>query len=147
MILLGSVCIQCTVILYPYRYNLVANSIQYFMQTSSCCFYYIFLFYICIPQSWLDEYAQHVLGPTSNFFSWCARQSLTECIPDGGTIMMLSKFLRQNITVVSGEDMWSVEDTSLDIVVGYLNSGRYIPTTHAAQQEVGTYCLFNFLLK
>ena len=87
----------------------------------------------------------YVLGPTSNFFSWCARQSLTECIPDGGTIMMLSKFLKWNITVVSGEDMWSAEDTSPNIVVGYLTSGRYIPTIHATQQEVGTYCLFNFL--
>ena len=112
--------------------------------TSIYSFNYIFVL-IFIPQSWLDEYAQHLLGPTANFFSWCARQSLTECILDGCTVMTLSKFLKQNITVVSVEDMWSAEDTSPDIVVGYLTSSRYIPTSHATQQQVGTYFLTNIL--
>ena len=92
-------------------------------------------------QSWLDDYAQQSLDTTSNFFSWCAQQSLTECIPNGGTVMMLSKFLKRNITIVTPEDMWLAEDMSSDIVCGYLSSGRYIPTMPSipsAQPEVGT---------
>ena len=55
--------------------------------------------------------------------------------------MMLSKFLKSNITIVTLEDMWSAEDMSTDIVCKYLSSGRYIPTTPSipsAQHEVGT---------
>ena len=58
--------------------------------------------------------------------------------------MMLSKFLKSNITIVTLEDMWSAEDMSTDIVCKYLSSGRYIPTTPSipsAQPEVGTYFL------
>ena len=108
---------------------------------------YLFLpLYICITifqQSRLDNYAKQALGPKTNFFSWCARQSLDDCLPDGGTVMMLSKFLKRNITIVSPEDMWSAEDTSTDIVCGYISSGRYIPTAQTAQPEVGTYILIH----
>ena len=114
------------------------------MQNTSIYSYnYIFVL-LFSPQSWLDDYGQHVLGPTSNFFSWCARQSLIECILDGSTIMMFSKFLKLNI--MSGEDMWSSGDTSPDIVCDYLSSGRYIPTTQVAQQEVGTYFVIHICL-
>ena len=66
-----------------------------------------------------------------------------DCVSSGGTVMVLSKFLKRNITIVSPEDMWSAEDTSADIVCGYLSSERYIPIIPTAQPEVGTYFLIH----
>ena len=72
-----------------------------------------------------------------NFFSWMAHQYHKDCSIDGATVVMMSKFMMCNISIVNCEDMLNIEDMVTDIVLVHMTGSKFIAT------EVGIYLSSN----
>ena len=83
---------------------------------------------------WVQD---HASKKDLNFFSWMTHQYHKDCSIDGATVVMMSKFMMHNISIVSCEDMLNIEDTVTDIVLVHMMGSEFIAT------EVGTYLSSN----
>ena len=80
---------------------------------------------------WVQDY---VSKKDFNFFS-C--QYHEDCSINRATVIMMSKFMMHNISIVNCEDMLNVEDTVTDIILVHMTGSKFIAT------EVGTYLSSN----
>ena len=85
-------------------------------------------------QVWVEDYA---LKKDLNFFSWMVHQYHEDCSIDSATIVLMSKFMMRNISIVNCDDMLNIEDTATDIVLAHISGSKFIAT------EVGTYLSSN----
>ena len=83
---------------------------------------------------WVQDYASE---KDLNFFSWMAHQYHEDCSIDGATVIMMSKFMMYNISIVNCDDMLNVEDTATDIILVHITGSKFIAA------EVGTYLSSN----
>ena len=60
-----------------------------------------------------------------------------DCSINGATVIMMSKFMMCNISIVNCEDMLNIEDAATNIVLVHMTGSKFIAT------EVGTYLSSN----
>ena len=66
-----------------------------------------------------------------------AHQYHEDCLINGATVVMMSKFMMHNISIVNCEDMLNIKDTVTDIVFIHIMGSKFVAT------EVGTYLSSN----
>ena len=60
-------------------------------------------------------------------YAWLARNSVPKNPIDGGTVVMISNMLKQNISIISNDHIWNCEDHLTDIGLVY-TIGKFLPT-------------------
>ena len=82
-------------------------------------------YYFYFLQMWLDAYSY---DDNSNFYSWLAQNSIPGNSIDGGTIVMLSQMLKQNISIIGWDQIWNCLDTATDIGIMYSRDNKFVAT-------------------
>ena len=47
---------------------------------------------------------------------------------DGGTVVMVSQLLKQNISIISADNIWNCQDSGTDLAFVYLTDDKFIQT-------------------
>ena len=69
-------------------------------------------------------------GLNTKFGYWLEDQRQETSEPDAITIIFMSHFLGQRITLISGKgtDVWCTDDRGTDIILVYNGDNKYTPT-------------------
>ena len=82
-------------------------------------------YYFYFLQTWLDAYSY---DDNSNLYSLLARNSIPGNSIDGGTIVMLSQMLKQNISIIGWDQIWNCLDAAIDIGIMYGGDNKFVAT-------------------
>ena len=90
--------------------------------------YLFFLLGIFYLQDWIQAYQEETEGEGSNFYTWMAQTSQSSNAIDGSTVIFLSQMLKQNITIISDDNIWNCDGGLTDISFVYVGDNRFIAT-------------------
>ena len=88
-------------------------------------------------QDWITAYQEECGDDTGNFYTWMTTTSKSNNPIDGCTVIMLSKMLKHNISIIADDNIWNCDGGPPDISFVFTGENRFIPT------EVSTSTLTN----